>query len=366
MSVAPYSDTTKLPAAFKGMLNSLPSMTGKTVAITGCTSGTGLVLAQVAAKQGATIICLNRPSKRAEKAVEQLKEAGATVIHVDCDLTSMTSVRAAGPLVMTAVGDNGLDVLCCNAGIMHSKDIPTDDGFDPQMQVNQIAHFMLISQLWPALTKAGELRGEARVVMHSSAARNFDGHCGMATMPGCARKLQAPYFEKHEAGGLGGEGKCICMFMFCGKTETRYQQSKLANFVFAFALRDKIIEAGSKVKSIVAHPGVAKTQLFYNGPAKSGFLPNCMGPILECMLMQSTENGSLGIIRGSLASDTVNGDFFGPSYPCYPWVFWGAAVRRKPETRFAEDKAGKELVWKKCEEACGMTFSVEAATMERT
>ena len=66
----------------------------KTIAITGCTSGTGYTLALMAARQRARIICLNRPSSRAETAVAKLKEIGADVYHVDCDLMSLTSVRA--------------------------------------------------------------------------------------------------------------------------------------------------------------------------------------------------------------------------------------------------------------------------------
>ena len=41
----------------------------------------------------------------------------------------------------------------------------------------------------------------------------------------------------------------------------RYQQTKLANVVFTYALHDRLQAAGSKIKSLCAHPGVAQTQL---------------------------------------------------------------------------------------------------------
>lgn len=46
-------------------VKSLPSLEGKIIAITGCTSGMGLVCARTCAQKGASIILLNRPSDRA-------------------------------------------------------------------------------------------------------------------------------------------------------------------------------------------------------------------------------------------------------------------------------------------------------------
>ena len=43
----------------------------------------------------------------------------------------------------------------------------------------------------------------------------------------------------------------------------RYHQTKLASAVFTYGLHDKLNEAGkSQIKSIGAHPGVARTNLF--------------------------------------------------------------------------------------------------------
>ena len=83
-----FENEAKLPSSFRKQLAKLPSMMGKVIAITGCTTGTGFCLAQVAARQGAKVLMLNRPSARAEKALNLMKETGASVAHVDCDLTS--------------------------------------------------------------------------------------------------------------------------------------------------------------------------------------------------------------------------------------------------------------------------------------
>lgn len=94
-------------------------MAGKSLAITGCTTGTGAVAARTFASKGGTVFVLNRPSERAEAALKSLKSAckdGGTVTQVDCDLQNLASVRKAAESVTSAVGASGLDVLCNNAG----------------------------------------------------------------------------------------------------------------------------------------------------------------------------------------------------------------------------------------------------------
>ena len=148
-------------------------LTGKSFAVTGCTSGTGLVAAKLFAEKGAAkVFLLNRPSARAEAARAEISAAaaaGTVVTHVDCDLMDFGSVRAAAAAVRAATGE--LDVLCNNAGVMALEDKATKDGYDVQMQTNHLSHFLLTSEVWPLLQKAAELRGEARVVQHSSGAR---------------------------------------------------------------------------------------------------------------------------------------------------------------------------------------------------
>ena len=57
---------------FDELVASMPSMAGKTIAVTGSTSGTGYVLAREAANKGARVLLLNRPSPRADAAEVRL------------------------------------------------------------------------------------------------------------------------------------------------------------------------------------------------------------------------------------------------------------------------------------------------------
>lgn len=80
----------------------IPSLDGKTVAITGTTSGLGFNIARCAiTKNAALVLLLNRKSERSEKCEENLKkyltEGSKTVIKtIDCDLMSFDSVKKAG------------------------------------------------------------------------------------------------------------------------------------------------------------------------------------------------------------------------------------------------------------------------------
>jgi short-subunit dehydrogenase len=70
----------------------IPSLAGKTVAITGTTSGLGFHLARCAIlKNAALVLLLNRKSERSEKSEKDLQkyfeeDAKTVVKSIDCDL----------------------------------------------------------------------------------------------------------------------------------------------------------------------------------------------------------------------------------------------------------------------------------------
>ena len=98
--MADASPTTKYP----DMLKRLPNLAGKTVAVTGCTSGVGFSFAKGAAELGAAVVMLNRPSPRAYSALAALKRAvpRGSFVQIPCDLLSFENVRAAGERLKAA------------------------------------------------------------------------------------------------------------------------------------------------------------------------------------------------------------------------------------------------------------------------
>ncbi|MBC09902.1 MAG: dehydrogenase, partial [Gammaproteobacteria bacterium] len=80
-----YKSTLKHSVHFEELLDTLPSLTDKTIAITGTTSGTGFVAARTCGALGATVIMLNRPSERAKNVLERLIEENhpGSFHHVD-------------------------------------------------------------------------------------------------------------------------------------------------------------------------------------------------------------------------------------------------------------------------------------------
>jgi NAD(P)-dependent dehydrogenase (short-subunit alcohol dehydrogenase family) len=325
----PHRTTNLLPALFK----TLPRMTGKTVAITGCTSGIGFVLAGTCADLGARVVMLNRPSERADTALRALTGRGAEAVLVPCDLQSFASVRAAAAQVR-AVCTDGIDVLCNNAGVMAMPDVATGDGFDVQMQSNHLSHFLLTSEIWPLLETAATNRGEARAVNHSSGARK--------SLPS---PLAASYLAKN-GGHLGGDG-----FPGFGKWR-RYQQSKLANLLFTYALCDRIAEErpefASRIKSLCAHPG----------PTDSGLQAKTAGAggtrLLDRFIVwrtlraaQSVEDGSLGITRACCEPGVASPGFYGPR-----GLGKGGPAELLPPER---DPEGEKLLWAESLKATGVS-----------
>ncbi|WP_084125331.1 SDR family NAD(P)-dependent oxidoreductase [Demequina sp. NBRC 110054] len=306
----------------------LPRLDGRTVAITGSTSGTGAVLARTAGRLGARLLLLNRASDRADASLDALTAEGIDATAIECDLQSFDSVRAAGPAILAAAPE-GIDVLCNNAGVMGLPDNSTVDGCDVQMQTNHLSHFLLTSLVWPALRTAADARGEARVVNHSSGARR-------------GKPLEARYFEAH-GGDLGGDG-------FPGFAKwRRYQQSKLANLMFTYALSDRMPEADKArgIKSLAAHPGPTNSGLQAK-TARAGGTRLLDRYILTRTLKvaHSVEDGALGIIRASLDPAAKDGEFYGPAGRGEP----GDAVLLPSE----RDAASERLLWEISSATCGI------------
>lgn len=311
----------------------LPSMAGKVVAVTGSTSGTGKVCAQTCAELGAKVIMLNRASERADAALESIQAAvpGANVSQIHCDLMSFASVREAIATLNAQLGDEGLDVLCNNAGIMAMADKATEDGCDTQMQTNHLAHFLLTGGVWPLLEQAAAKRGDARVVNHSSTARKMGGFV-----------LEAEYLGRN-GGNLGGDD---LPGPFQGPRWKRYAQSKLANVVFTYALDEKAKAADSNVRSFVCEPGGAATSLGSTTIQDGGLDADFFANLLKSC--QSSEDGTMPLLTCCCSEGVNSRDFYAPEQGMV-----GPAKLQPPDNI---DDAYKEMLWRESVAVTGVQY----------
>lgn len=230
------------------------------------------------------------------------------------------------------------DVLCNNAGIMAFPDQATIDGFDVQMQSNHLGHFLLTSLLFPLLEAAADQRGEARVVNHSSGART-------------GVKFDVKYLQN--GGKLGGDA-------FPGLAKwRRYQQSKLANLLFSYALHDHIaterLQSKNKVKVLCAHPGPVATSLIGSAPDSNTGLLDTYVQWSAVHVSQHPEDGSLGILRCALDEDVESGSFYGPG-PSTKGRRARPAELLPPE----RNHEAEEALWQQSLASCGLQrFFVE-------
>ena len=197
-------------------------LTGKTYLVTGANSGIGHETARVLALRGAHVIAAARSE---EKAIAALKSIGHDGTPLVCELSEPASVRAAVATVLAS--GVALDGIIANAGIMALPELKVQHGLELQFLTNHIGHFILVTGLVGALTKAG------RVVMLSSGAHRMAPEGGI---------------ELNNLDGSQG---------YSGWTA--YGQSKLANILFANELA-KSFEGTQRTANSI-HPGVIQTNL---------------------------------------------------------------------------------------------------------
>lgn len=261
-------------------LADMPDQTGRTVLVTGGTSGLGLHSATALAAAGARVLLTAREPERGKAALEHvLREGGPTAELVELDLADLDSVRNAAADVRERTGD-ALHVLMNNAGVMGTPPIVTVDGFELQIATNHLGHAALTWLLMPALRAAGT----ARVVTLSSLA--------------------------HRGGGLDVDD---LHFQRRSYTPSRgYTQSKLANLLFAAELDRRLRGRGDDVISVAAHPGSTGTELLANSMRRRSPLLAMFAIPLTTVFTQNVRVGMLPQLYAATAPDMHGGDYVGP------------------------------------------------------
>jgi NAD(P)-dependent dehydrogenase (short-subunit alcohol dehydrogenase family) len=217
-----FGETTTADEVMSGI-----DLTGKTIVVTGASSGLGVEASRVFAKAGATVVMAVRDVQKADGVVASIQNElpGAELALTALDLADLRSVRSCAEEILARFPV--IDVLVNNAGIMAVPQGYTAQGCELQFGTNHIGHFLFTCLLVPALRRAKA----ARVVVLTSYAHRY-GDVEFNDINYRSR----PY-DKWQA----------------------YGQSKTANALFAVALGRRLQKYGITANAV--HPGAVKTDL---------------------------------------------------------------------------------------------------------
>jgi len=147
------------------------TLSGRTVLVTGASSGIGAHLALAAAQAGARVALAARRADRLAELVDQIQAAGGKALAVAMDVESEASVIAAYDAVEAGLGTP--DAVIANAGISaqgSALDIAIDD-FDKVLAVNTRGMFLTAREGARRMIKAGSpASGRGRVLLVASIA----------------------------------------------------------------------------------------------------------------------------------------------------------------------------------------------------
>ena len=124
-------------------------LAGKTIVVTGATSGLGKESARALASTGAEVVLCGRDDAKGQAVVDEI--GGATSFQ-HLDLADLDSVRASADELLARI--ERLDVLLNNAGVMACPLARTADGFEMQFGTNHLGHFLFTARLFPLLAQS--------------------------------------------------------------------------------------------------------------------------------------------------------------------------------------------------------------------
>jgi NAD(P)-dependent dehydrogenase (short-subunit alcohol dehydrogenase family) len=240
----------------------LPELSGRTAVVTGASSGIGVVIARELARVGARVVLAVRNVDKGERAAAGMP--GDTEVR-KLDLTSLASVRE-----FAGAWTGNLDILINNAGIMMVPWQRTEDGFESQLATNYLGPFALTNLLLPHIT--------GRIVNTVSLSQ-LVGRLHLDDLNGDRRRYSSML---------------------------AYADSKLALCLATIELRRRLAMAGSPIRVMAAHPGIAQTGLSdHLGTVLRWCAAGFMG------LFNDTEHGALPSLYAATA-DIPGGSFVGP------------------------------------------------------
>ncbi len=296
----------------------IADQSGRTFIVTGGNSGLGFETTRQLAAHGGRVVLAARSEAKGLDAVARIKAAqpDAAVEFRALDLADLDSVRDfAAAMLADGIG---VDVLINNAGVMFPPRRLTPQGFESQFATNHLGHFALTGLLFDTI-RHGQ---DPRVVTVSSG----------------EHKGGSIHFDD-----LTGERSY--------SPRAFYQQSKLANVLFGRELDRRVRAAGIEVRSVLAHPGYAATNLQSSGPTGLG---RQLMKVTNRVFAQSAEMGALPQLYAAVDPAAQSGRYYGPGgfmeLRGYPAEVEPAPAAKNEETA--------RRLWEVSEQLTGVTWKL--------
>lgn len=275
--------------------------------VTGASGGMGLATATMLAKlHGMKVYLIARSAEKGQAAVQHVNEQSGRhdAQLITCDLASLRSIHQAADQLLNAA--SVIDVLVNNAGVITLKREETEDGFERQLGVNHLGHFVFTGRLMPLLMQSDA----GRIVVVSSGAHKIG---------------RMNYTNPDMKSG----------FTIWGA----YGRSKLANIWFTKELASRVAHLPITVNAL--HPGAVATQIGVD--RNSGF-----GSAIHRLLrpfFQTPEQGSATAIYLATSEEvsSSSGQYYYKQKP-------------SPHSAASQDMAKARQFWEWSEQVTGFTW----------
>jgi NAD(P)-dependent dehydrogenase (short-subunit alcohol dehydrogenase family) len=261
----------------------------RSVLITGANTGIGFETAKALLAKNFDVILGCRDEHKGKAALNKLMDLapGASCELAVFDLADLDTVSD----YTKALLDSGrrLDVLINNAGVMACPLARTKQGFEMQIGVNHLGHFLLTEELLPRIKEAGAEHADARIVNLASSA-NYGGTIDFDDL-----NWDKKGYQKWPA----------------------YCQSKLANVMYSYEL-DRRLPASEGITVNAVHPGVVATELgrylfpsMNNQGSEMSFVEKIIAKLATTVLLTPERGAEASIfVASSPEASGVSGKYF--------------------------------------------------------
>ncbi len=279
-------------------------MKGKVCLVTGATAGIGAETAKQLARLGATVVVHGRRADKCAATVTRIRqETGNDAVEfLMADLSSQKEIHRLAQEFMRQYAR--LDVLINNAGVWKMRREESVDGIEMTFAVNHLAPFLLTNLLLDRLKASAPAR-----IVNVSSALHRQGRIHFEDL-----QMQRRY-----------------------NAWPAYNNSKLANLLFTYALARRL--AGAGVTANALHPGRVRTNLI---ASNGGFLRWIVQPLFNLQAI-SVEEGARTSVYLATAPEVegISGKYFGK---CKEW-------HSSPDSY---DEAAQERLWQISAEWVGL------------